>query len=154
MPPTLAVDSVQTEDVFCQIDSDCCNLPHWTLLPTSVRMVEFTILALKRPFQVVGLGPSHQYRLSVSKINGPIRRVIVRSSVTRRCRGQECGIATQLAGHCSESCYGPALAPNAFSPAPPMAWRTFYCWPYLACDMGSAGRGRVNSGRATRSIIG
>ena len=27
-------------------------------------MVEFTILALKRPFQVVGLGPSHQYRLS------------------------------------------------------------------------------------------
>ena len=25
-------------------------------------MVEFTILALKRPFQVVGLGPSHQYR--------------------------------------------------------------------------------------------
>jgi len=25
-------------------------------------MVEFTILALKRPFQVMGLGPSHQYR--------------------------------------------------------------------------------------------
>src|SRR6267143_194901 len=60
--PTLAVDSVQTEDVFCQIDSDCCNLHHWTLLPPSVRMVEFTILALNRPFQVVGLGPSHQYR--------------------------------------------------------------------------------------------
>src|ERR1700730_7784847 len=62
--PTLAVDSVQTEDLFCQVDSDCCNLHHWTLLPTSVRMVEFTILALKRPFQVVGLGPSHQYRLA------------------------------------------------------------------------------------------
>src|ERR1700730_16093519 len=60
--PTLAVDSVQTEDVFCQVDSDCCNLHHWTLLPTSVPMVEFTILALNRPFQVVGLGPSHQYR--------------------------------------------------------------------------------------------
>jgi hypothetical protein len=42
----LAVYSVQTEDVFCQIDSDCCNLHHWTLLATSVRMVEFTILAL------------------------------------------------------------------------------------------------------------
>ena len=28
-------------------------------------MVEFTILALKRPFQVVRLGPSHQYRFHV-----------------------------------------------------------------------------------------
>src|SRR3984893_2695337 len=71
--PTLAVDSVQTEDVFCQVDSDCCNLHHWTLLPTSVRMVEFTILALKRPFQVVGLGPSHQYR-SLNSRTTPFRR--------------------------------------------------------------------------------
>ena len=30
-------------------------------------MVEFTILALKRPFQIVGLGPFHQFHLFSAK---------------------------------------------------------------------------------------
>ena len=32
-----------------------------------VRMVEFTIVALKRPFQSVGPGPSHRFHLSGAK---------------------------------------------------------------------------------------
>jgi hypothetical protein len=38
-------------------------------------MVEFTILALKRPFQVVGLGPSHQYQFLNSQTTTFRRRL-------------------------------------------------------------------------------
>jgi len=47
---------VQLEDVFCQINSDRSNLHHWTLLTTSVRMVEFTILALQEAVSDSGAG--------------------------------------------------------------------------------------------------